>query len=289
MSAPENPFDIAAPEYAAVRPAYPAEAIDALLAALPSHPAEPRVADIGSGTGKMSALLAARGCRVEAVEPSAAMRSQMRAALRLGHEAGAGNRRGEDSELSADSGDAPREHREGDAPAPMASPAARIRLHDGSAEATGLESASLDLVVFAQSWHWVDPERAAGEAARVLAPGGVLAAVWNQMDVSLPWVHRLTRIMRSGDVHRPENPPAFGPLFQAPRLDLVTWEDAMTPEEVLRLGTTRSSYLRQDGAGRERMQANLRWYLYEHLGFAPGEPIAIPYSTLVWTARVLGV
>ena len=30
------------------------------------------------------------------------------------------------------------------------------------------------------------------------------------------------------------------------------------------------------------MQANLRWYLYEHLGYAPGQDIAIPYTTLVW-------
>ena len=31
-----------------------------------------------------------------------------------------------------------------------------------------------------------------------------------------------------------------------------------------------------------RMQANLRWYLYEHLGYAPGEQVTIPYATLVW-------
>ena len=66
-----------------------------------------------------------------------------------------------------------------------------------SAEATGLTDGTLDLVVFAQSWHWVDPLRAAAEAARILTPGGVLVAVWNQMEVSIPWVHRLTRIMRS--------------------------------------------------------------------------------------------
>ena len=105
--------------------------------------------------------------------------------------------------------------------------------------------------------------------------------------MSTPWVHRLTRIMRSGDVHRPENPPVFGEAFETPRLALVPWTDRMTPEALLELGTTRSSYLRQDRAGRERMQANLRWYLYEHLGHAPGEPVEIPYTTLVWTASPL--
>ena len=136
--------------------------------------------------------------------------------------------------------------------------------------------------MFAQSWHWVDSELAGREAARILAPGGTLGIVWNQMDVSIPWVHRLTRIMRSGDVHRPDRPPTPGGGFTPMRLTQVTWEDVMTPEQILTLGTTRSSFIRSSQAGRERMQANLRWYLYEHLGYTPGENVAIPYTTLVW-------
>jgi SAM-dependent methyltransferase len=38
---------------------------------------------------------------------------------------------------------------------------------------------SLDLVTFAQSWHWVDLDRAPGEVLRVLRPGGALAVWWN--------------------------------------------------------------------------------------------------------------
>ena len=157
-----------------------------------------------------------------------------------------------------------------------------VTWHAGVAEETTLPDAVFDIVVFAQSWHWVDPERAGVEAARILAPGGVLGIVWNQMDVSIPWVHRLTRIMRSGDVHRPDRPPTPGGGFAPMRLTQVAWQDVMTPEQILTLGTTRSSYIRSTPAGRERMQANLRWYLYEHLGYAPGQDIAIPYTTLVW-------
>ena len=242
-----NPFVGEGGAYDSVRPAYPDEAVAALVdAARRARGVEAsgrddalRAADIGAGTGKMSELLARGGLLVDAVEPSEAMRAQ-------------------------------------------ASPIEGVTWHDGVAEETGLPNDVYDIVVFAQSWHWMDPERAGLEAARILAPGGALAIVWNQMAVSIPWVHRLTRIMRSGDVHRPDRPPTPGGGFAPMTLTQVAWEDHMTPEEILTLGTTRSSYIRSSEAGRARMQENLRWYLYEHLGYAPGETVTIPYATLVW-------
>ena len=272
-----NPFVGEGGAYASVRPAYPDEAVAALLAsarsrgggtgvvdpaagdpadslsvehasivpapAVPTSSAPLRVADIGAGTGKMSELLARAGAVVDAVEPSDAMRAQ-------------------------------------------ASSIPGVTWHGGVAEDTGLSDGAFDIVVFAQSWHWVDSELAGREAARILVPGGTLGIVWNQMDVSIPWVHRLTRIMRSGDVHRPDRPPTPGGGFTPMRLTQVTWEDIMTPEQILTLGTTRSSFIRASQAGRDRMQANLRWYLYEHLGYAPGELVTIPYATLVWLTHL---
>ncbi|MFI1678456.1 class I SAM-dependent methyltransferase [Streptomyces sp. NPDC020607] len=38
---------------------------------------------------------------------------------------------------------------------------------------------TFDAVVAGQAWHWVDPVAGAAKAARVLRPGGVLAAFWN--------------------------------------------------------------------------------------------------------------
>ena len=246
-----NPFVGEGGAYDSVRPAYPDEAVAALVdAARRARGVEAsgrddalRAADIGAGTGKMSELLARGGLLVDAVEPSEAMRAQ-------------------------------------------ASPIEGVTWHDGVAEETGLPNDVYDIVVFAQSWHWMDPERAGLEAARILAPGGALAIVWNQMAVSIPWVHRLTRIMRSGDVHRPDRPPTPGGGFAPMTLTQVAWEDHMTPEEILTLGTTRSSYIRSSEAGRARMQENLRWYLYEHLGYAPGELVTIPYATLVWISHL---
>lgn len=277
-SSPGNPFEAARPSYARVRPAYPAAAVAAVLraagldvrgssggsgsrggtagptvpgsagapaptasAAPADRPARGLAADIGAGTGKMSALLAREGLEVWAVEPSAAMRAQAR-------------------------------------PHPLITQVA------ATAEDTGLGAANCDLVVYAQSWHWVDPVAAGAEAVRILKPGAPLVIVFNQMDVTVQWVHRLSRIMRSGDVHRADRPPRPAG-FAPPVLEQFWWEDRMGPEQILELGTTRSSYLRADGVRRRAMRDNLRWYLYEHLGYRAGQEITIPYSTLVWTTR----
>jgi SAM-dependent methyltransferase len=37
-------------------------------------------------------------------------------------------------------------------------------------------------VLIGQAWHWFDLDRALPELARVLRPGGVLAALWNADD-----------------------------------------------------------------------------------------------------------
>jgi SAM-dependent methyltransferase len=99
------------------------------------------VADVGSGTGISSEPFLDAGHRVIAVEPNAAMRGAAEAAL--------GGRPGFESV-------------------------------DGSAEATGLPDASIDLVVCAQAFHWFDVGRAKAELVRILRPPRWVALVWNR-------------------------------------------------------------------------------------------------------------
>lgn len=68
-------FTPQAEAYARARPGYPAELVDRLLSTAGVKPGQP-VADLGAGTGLFTALLAARGLAVVAVEPSAAMRQR---------------------------------------------------------------------------------------------------------------------------------------------------------------------------------------------------------------------
>ncbi|GAA3700500.1 class I SAM-dependent methyltransferase [Zhihengliuella alba] len=229
-------FTDGADHYDAVRPAYPAGAVDFLLGSGAD------VLDVGAGTGILTAQLLERGASVTALDPSADMLRALAAKL------------------------------------------PGVRCVEAPAEATGLEEAAFDVVVCAQAWHWVDPERATAEAVRVLRPGGALALVWNQLDVTVPWVHRLARIMHAGDVHRPEFEPEKGPGLGPWRAHHERWREPVTPEFLGELAKSRAYYLRATEATRATVRANLDWYLYEHLGHAPGERIELPYYTHAWRA-----
>ncbi|WP_422933643.1 class I SAM-dependent methyltransferase [Sinomonas sp. P47F7] len=227
--------------YEKVRPGYPDAAVDWLV-----PPGAATAVDLGAGTGKLSALLAARGLRVTAIDPSPDMLAELR------------------------------------------------RLHPGvetvvaPAEATGLPAGSADLVVAAQAWHWFDAAAATREAVRLLTPGGRAGLVWNQLDTAVPWVHRLSRIMHAGDVHKPDYHPPSGPELTDWESAAFPWEDPITPEGIVELTKSRSYYLRASQKHRERVEANLAWYLFEHLGHRPGEPMLLPYITQAWRAVSAG-
>jgi ubiquinone/menaquinone biosynthesis C-methylase UbiE len=94
----------------------------------------------------------------------------------------------------------------------------RARLPDvptsvASAEVLPAASASYDVVVAGQAFHWFDHDVALPEIARVLRPGGRLALVWNQRDEQIPWVRKLGRIIGSQDQLRSEQPLVASAYF----------------------------------------------------------------------------
>jgi SAM-dependent methyltransferase len=98
------------------------------------------VADIGSGTGKLSRLLLDSGARVIGVEPSAAMRAVAEAAF---------------------------------AREPL------FESVDATAEDTRLDEASVDAITAAQAFHWFDAPRARAEFMRISRFHGSVALIWN--------------------------------------------------------------------------------------------------------------
>jgi ubiquinone/menaquinone biosynthesis C-methylase UbiE len=63
-----------------------------------------------------------------------------------------------------------------------AAPHPKLEFRQGTAEATGLSDASVDLITCFQSFHWFNPEPTLLEFHRILKPSGRLGAVWNEWD-----------------------------------------------------------------------------------------------------------
>lgn len=121
-------------------PTTPAPATTPIPAA-PLSGAGLKVLDVGAGTGIASRQFAARGVELTALEP--------------------------DPEMAA----AARRHNEAEG--------FSIDVREEGFEAAELSDGAYDLIISATAWHWVDPVRGPEIAARVLRPGGVLAAFWN--------------------------------------------------------------------------------------------------------------
>jgi SAM-dependent methyltransferase len=128
-----------ADQYDAARPAPPAD-LPAFLADWSGRKA-PDVVDIGAGSGLSTMIWAGTARQVTAVEPGADMRAVLSRKV-----------------------------------ASQAAGPTRFTVIGGTAEATGLDSESADIVTASTAMHWFDHSQALPEIVRVLRPGGVLAA-----------------------------------------------------------------------------------------------------------------
>ena len=154
----------------------------------------------------------------------------------------------------------------------------------GTGENIPLASASVDMVTFAQSWHWADADVAVQECSRVLVPGGVVAILINQLDVSHEWVMRIARIIHAGDVYRPEWRPALGDPFGDVEAHVSTFTQELTFDDLVGLASTRSYWLRSGQRQRDRIVNNLRDYLF--IENPMGETLQLPYVCLTYVARL---
>ena len=139
MSSSTERFTSRVETYSKYRPTYPAAVID-LLRSECGLTADAIVADVGSGTGILSELILKNGNEVIGVEPNQAMR------------------------LAA-------EH--------LLSDYSKFKSVAGSAEASTLPAASVDLISAGQAFHWFDAVAARREFARILKPNGYVALIWN--------------------------------------------------------------------------------------------------------------
>lgn len=143
MSQSVERFSTRVENYIKYRPGYPVGVLD-LLKTVCNLTAESVVADIGSGTGKLTEILLANVNRVFAIEPNAAMREAAERILK-------------------------------DRPG--------FKSIAGSAESTTLPSSSVDIVTAGQAFHWFDPVKTRIEWERILRPNGWAVLVWNEREL----------------------------------------------------------------------------------------------------------
>jgi SAM-dependent methyltransferase len=156
----------------------------------------------------------------------------------------------------------------------------------GTAEAVPLATRSVDAVVAGQAYHWFDPEPAHREFARVLRPGGVFAALWNDADPRVPWTVRFVEIIDGTDAVRtvrpaPDPGTRFGPVERAEFAHDVWY----TPESLVRLATTRSPYLVAGPRARRELTDAVR-DLLAGPELAGRERFPMPHITRVFRATV---
>jgi len=132
-------FDERVDDYVKWRPDYPDEAVQHVIAALGLTYGS-KVADIGSGTGKLSRPFLESEVNVIGVEPNEPMRRAGDLLL--------GSFEGFDGV-------------------------------DGKAESTGLENQSVDGIIAGQAFHWFDAKACSEEWRRILKPGKGISLVWN--------------------------------------------------------------------------------------------------------------
>ena len=140
---PETRFSDRAENYAQYRPHYSPEVLKAVQQAC-GLTAQNIIADVGCGPGLLAEIFLDNGNRVIGVEPNPEMRAAGESYL---------------------------------------SRYENFRMIDGSAEATNLDSGSVDFVIAGQAFHWFRPPQARVEFARILKPDGWVVLVWHDRDI----------------------------------------------------------------------------------------------------------
>jgi SAM-dependent methyltransferase len=77
-----------------------------------------------------------------------------------------------------------------------------VRAVAGRGEAIPVPDASADGVFVSSAWHWLDPDRAVPEIARVLRDGGRLGVIWTSRDRGADWVAEFD-MLRGPQADRP--------------------------------------------------------------------------------------
>jgi SAM-dependent methyltransferase len=159
-----------------------------------------------------------------------------------------------------------------------------VAVYDGSAEQIPLPDHSVDAVLVAQAWHWVDRSRAVPEVARVLGPGGRLGLVWNIRDEREDWVAELGRILHDPGDHRRGDRGIVGPPFGPVEHRDVEWTHRLSRDELIDLAASRSYVITMTDQERTAVLAGVARLADRRLGPAAVGELELPYVTECYRA-----
>ncbi|MEV5238358.1 class I SAM-dependent methyltransferase [Streptomyces cinnamoneus] len=175
-----------------------------------------------------------------------------------------------------------------------------VRALPGSAEEIPLPDTSVDAVLAGNAMHWFDMAVAGPEIARVLAPGGILAGLWNVMDDQDDWVAGLARVSGSAAVGPRDTPASWrtetagmhlprtgvAARFGSPEQAGFPHEQRRTADSLVATLATRAGMLVMPEQEREATLGRIRAYLAGRPETADGE-FALPMLTCVLRVRAL--
>ena len=237
--------------YVRYRPGYPPEILDLLGSEcrLSKHSV---IADIGSGTGRLSEIFLRNGNLVFGVEPNPGMRKAAEGILR-----GYGLF---DSIV-------------------------------GSAESTTLSTNSVDFITAGQAFHWFDRQKTRREFSRILKPAGWVVIVWNERRLEAsPFLKAYEQLLlKYGTDYqevRHENVAAEIPRFFAPgQARLQTFENLQEFDfEGLKGRVFSSSYTPEPGTAASLAMLEALGEVFDN--YASAGRVILEYDTTVYYGRL---
>jgi SAM-dependent methyltransferase len=170
-----------------------------------------------------------------------------------------------------------------------------IQVLAGSGESIPLPDASADGVFLSSAWHWMDPDRAIPEIARVLRDGARFGVIWTGRDRETDWLRPEHWFAESG-VDRDSSPaqlrsnigqredalPGGGGAFTNIETHTFLFSQPMSPADLVEMLATHSRVIAASPADRERGRARARSAIGEL--FPGADAIDVPMRSRCWRA-----
>jgi SAM-dependent methyltransferase len=166
-----------------------------------------------------------------------------------------------------------------------------VEVLEGTGESIPLGDASADALFVSSAWHWLDPDRAIPEIARVLRDGGRFGVLWTSRDRDVTWVRDLDRLPGEPSVdeaderlrrRRREVQVIEGELFDRVDRRSVPFTRRMAVDDIVAMAATYSAVITASAEDRELVLARAREAVSDRYG--DEEVIDFPMRTWAWRA-----